>query len=755
MNVSKLALIITMVMMTMSGAQAETHYLSPDGDDAAAGTEQAPWRSLEHASEALQPGDTLVLLPGEYPGTLTVTTQATAEAPVVIRAAERRTARLTSDGEGGFAISINGAAHLRLEGLWLKPDPMSGRWLEATDTTHLTIDDCLMEDATSGLPLRITRCEQVRIIDSGIREHIGGNMARIAESSHVLIEGCSISRTGHCPLQFYPDGSNSYFVLRGNVFHSAWGRNFALREVNHMLFEDNIVTNAYNGGRSASSYAKYWPTPGIFRHNRVFRNHGGPLNVSIARHARYYHNVFDDNAHNGYLIRGTSENLQDVIFANNIFSRNDSRGDWTQLRVPREVETLAIVRNAIAGGEAGEEGTIAYVDGHIGVDEANAVDAFEGNLETQPEFVNPAIYDHALQAGSPLRDAALPLTVTIAAGEGNLLPVADPWAFYDGYGIDGEQGDLIAVGSPDQQARVVEVDHDAGALVLDRAVTWDAGAPVSLPWSGEAPDIGTYEHGPDGRASVQVVVEPFDARPGEEVTVRAVLHGAIEPAQIRWQLGDGTIAEGAEVAYSYDEEYDYPIRARVTDQEGRAHIGVGYVVVAEPRDPSQPMVHTTWEPDDETAWWLWKSYRPFPAAYRDVVDEETGRAWRHVYAPEDGGRLPTQIHPRDWDLEKWPRVFIRYRVGEGTPIALTIRAFTGATCVVAASPAADVGDDLRIADHVLQDDGQWHELEFDARIIREIDPDVTVLEGMRFGAAPREKVSEGDWYDLDEVIIGP
>ncbi|MFO8080521.1 MAG: hypothetical protein R6V07_09460, partial [Armatimonadota bacterium] len=79
----------------------------------------------------------------------------------------------------------------------------------------------------------------------------------------------------------------------------------------------------------------------------------------------------------------------------------------------------------------------------------------------------------------------------------------------------------------------------------------------------------------------------------------------------------------------------------------------------------------------------------------------------------------------------------------------------GATCVVAASPAADVGDDLRIADHVLQDDEQWHELEFDARLIREVDPEVTVLEGMRFGAEPRGKVVEGHWYDLDEVIIGP
>jgi hypothetical protein len=274
--------------------------------------------------------------------------------------------------------------------------------------------------------------------------------------------------------------------------------------------------------------------------------------------------------------------------------------------------------------------------------------------------------------------------------------------------------------------------------------------------------MGVYEHGDEGRPSVQVVVDPFEARPGDPVSMRAVCHGDLVPETYEWHLGDGTLARGAEVTHSYDSEYDHAIRVRVTADDGQVHRGVGYVVVKETVDPSEPLIHTTWEPDDETAWWLWKSYRPFPAAYDDVVEEETDRAYRHIYAPEDGGRLPAQIHPRGWDIDHYPRIFIRYRVGEGTPVAVRLLAFSdkegvynGAQGVVAASPAAQVSDKERLAEHVLQDDEQWHELEIDARVIRQFDPDAAFMEGMRIGAAPRGAVTEGHWYDLDEVIIGP
>ncbi len=788
---TRVAFVVVALMMMGSMAHGGQYFLSPNGDDGAAGTRAAPWQTLEKASEAAQAGDTVTLLAGRYPGTLQPAESGTAEAPIVFRADERLRSTLTGfDGDGGAAVILDGISHVRLEGLHVVPETPRTGWIFMRDCSHIAVEDCRMEDSTGPTPLRIDRCDHVWLRNNVIHRHAGGNMIVNNNNTRMVFEGNAISRTGHCPFQLT---GNRYVVVRGNVIHAAWGRPFADRSTEDMLFEHNIVTHAYNSGRSASSNAKFVTTRSLFRFNRVFRNIGGPINLypfnpggnseqpNPLLHIRLYHNVFDDNAQYGIGFAGSShDQTEDVVFANNIFSRNDPHGSQRQINLRGgTVEQARLVRNVFAGMQPGLPVVHDY-GGAFSVEELQT-EAFqtehgaryEENLDVDPGFVDAGIYNHALATDSPLRDAGAPLTHATAAGDGTLLPVADAHCFYDGFGIEGEQGDLIAVGTPDRRARVVEVDRDAGTLLLDRELTWEVGDAVSLPWSGAAPDIGAYEHGPGGRMNVQVVAEPFEARPGDEVTLRAVVRGSASARQIDWWLGDGTTAEGREIKHSYDEEYDYAIRVRVIDEDGEVHRGAGYVIIAELVDPSEPLIHTTWDAGDETAWWLWKSYRPRPAAYRDVVESGAWRGptaagipegydppgdgvnYRHVMAPRDGGHLPTQLHPAGWDIDRYPRVSIRYRVGEGTPISIILVPFSGPAVTVAASPAAEVNSDSRVTDHVLQDDEQWRELEFDARVIRELNAEVQVLQGIRVGAAPREEVTEGDWYDLDEVIIGP
>src|SRR5262249_36441360 len=49
-----------------ASALATTYYVSPGGNDGAAGSQAAPWRTLAKANAALMAGDAVIIAPGTY-----------------------------------------------------------------------------------------------------------------------------------------------------------------------------------------------------------------------------------------------------------------------------------------------------------------------------------------------------------------------------------------------------------------------------------------------------------------------------------------------------------------------------------------------------------------------------------------------------------------------------------------------------------------------------------------------------------------
>ena len=72
------------VCVFCAGARANDYFVSPSGDDSAAGSAKAPFKTITHAFEALGPGDTLKIAPGVYRESPTLTVKGTREAPVTI-----------------------------------------------------------------------------------------------------------------------------------------------------------------------------------------------------------------------------------------------------------------------------------------------------------------------------------------------------------------------------------------------------------------------------------------------------------------------------------------------------------------------------------------------------------------------------------------------------------------------------------------------------------------------------------------------
>lgn len=106
MNKVLMALITIAVCLLNSVAHADTFYVSLSGSDMASGTAAAPWRTIQHGIDALQPGDTLLIGSGLYRERVEIKRGGTAQAPITLSALP------------GAHVIVSGAD--RLNGEWNK-----------------------------------------------------------------------------------------------------------------------------------------------------------------------------------------------------------------------------------------------------------------------------------------------------------------------------------------------------------------------------------------------------------------------------------------------------------------------------------------------------------------------------------------------------------------------------------------------------------------------------------------------------------
>ena len=122
--------------------------------------------------------------------------------------------------------------------------------------------------------------------------------------------------------------------------------------------------------------------------------------------------------------------------------------------------------------------------------------SFSNNLSRPPQFANADAGDFHLTEQSPLVDAGAFLTTTVGRRETSTeMRLRDAGYFYDGFGIEGEVGDLIQLQGQAERARIKKIDLASGNITLDRPLSWKDGQGVALAYSGKAPDIGVFERG--------------------------------------------------------------------------------------------------------------------------------------------------------------------------------------------------------------------------------------------------------------------
>ena len=65
-QIKHLSAFLLFVIFFLSSAAQRNYYVSPSGSDDQAGSSDPPWKTIMHAQEQLEPGDTLNIMAGTY-----------------------------------------------------------------------------------------------------------------------------------------------------------------------------------------------------------------------------------------------------------------------------------------------------------------------------------------------------------------------------------------------------------------------------------------------------------------------------------------------------------------------------------------------------------------------------------------------------------------------------------------------------------------------------------------------------------------
>lgn len=484
------------------------------------------------AVSGLVPGDVVALRAGTYGETLRPAASGAPGKPLTYTRHASEVARI-SRADLNPAIDLSNASHVIIDGLVV--EDVAG-WLRAENTRGCVVRNSTFRRATadgSRAGLKFIRAEHNKILDNVIAD--GNDNLLLIDSHRNVVAGNTFGNARHGQWSIL---CGSYNVIRGNVQRNEVQKIGQITDcegepsdtpvrfdaTKRNLVEDNVFAFVPSAGNhSPYSGIQYSAQHGIVRRNRFHDLVGGGLQMTLydreARHNtdnRIYHNVFYAMQHAGVVLAPGAD-LGGNVFKNNVlaasvFVANDRRWPWyAGVLAGQPVQILTARRdgfsfesNDIFGRAPGDRFVISFgrrdrpdnPEPHdLAWWQKTEPTLFARNLEVEPGFVDPAARNFHLRPASALVDAGTFLTRTRSAGSGTTLAVEDVLYFYDGFGIEGESGDLIQLEGRDETACIVSIDEHLGTLTVDRPLSWTAGQGVALAFAGRAPDIGAYELG--------------------------------------------------------------------------------------------------------------------------------------------------------------------------------------------------------------------------------------------------------------------
>ena len=390
-----------LIALVLAGlpAMAATVCVCPAGDDQAAGTSQAPWKTIQRGVKALSAGDTLVVMSGEYNETVNISElRGTEEKPVTISGEPG--ALLVTAGRDG--VMIYKSAWIVVEGLEITgANGKAG--LRIADSNHVTVSSCNFSEnkpwcIKTGLSDYVT-VENCRMDGTG-----GAICIYFSTTDHPVLSGCELygAQMGlhvNGDLGEGGDGMISYARFVGNTIHDITKTCINLDGAEHALVANNLLYN--NTGKGIASFKGNGRETGgfnVFANNTVYFRKG---------QGRYAFKVIGGG--------------HDDTLVNNIFI--NSSGQEAALAMEADSLKGFACNNNILFGRAGK-GVVGIGDGFITLADWRARGFDADSIEAGPAdiFVDAEGGDFHLAAGSAAIDAGVGVGAVTSDIDGNKRP---------------------------------------------------------------------------------------------------------------------------------------------------------------------------------------------------------------------------------------------------------------------------------------------------------------------------------------------
>jgi hypothetical protein len=272
----------------------EVFYVSPDGDDAADGSQTHPWRTLAHAAKQLKPNTVIRLRAGTYFGPAEISAKCPADKPAALRAMEGEDVLVTYSEAWVQEMSAKLGAGEKVDSEH-HYSPLIG-----VRGTHVEVSGLHLIGVRDRLP-------QNKYSENGISLAGGGG-----EGCRVLYN--EVENAGHCGIKEMGHGGHA-FLIEGNLVHDI-GHTFhdhgTYVPADDVTVRKNLFLNAAGWGVHGYSNPKRL----LISHNICAGNDNDGVIVA-GPEFKVVHNIFFENKQGGvFLFRS---GCRGGLVANSIF----------------------------------------------------------------------------------------------------------------------------------------------------------------------------------------------------------------------------------------------------------------------------------------------------------------------------------------------------------------------------------------------------------------------------------------------------